>query len=171
MEIKNNEGELTGVHLQENWKVWPKKRAVFYVTFLLVFFITAIVFALYVISQFDLKAGLIILAIAIGVFLLVNITTILMIFKPAEYHVVIKNDKLIITCNEKEMLSLTSQETRKIIVYRQDSDIEGIGIYEVEPDNFSAGVGYRLNLSYIPNGEIIELVKLLELFYGQDRLL
>ena len=171
MEIKNNEGKLIGVRLQENWKVWPQKRAIVFVTFSLTFFITAIGFAYYIIPRFNLKAGLVVLAIAIGVFLLVNISTILMIFKPAEYNVVIKNDKLIITCDEKEVLSITSQNTRKIIVYRHDSDIEGIGIYEVEPSTFSAGVGYRLNLSYIPNEEIVELVKLLELFYSRDRLL
>lgn len=171
MEIKNNEGKLIGVQLQENWKVWPQKRAIVFVTFSLVFFITVLGFVFYIISQLNLKSGLIVLAIAIGVFLLVNTATILKALKPAKYNVMTENGILTITCNGKEKLSITPQYTNRIIIYRHDNDLEGIGIYEVEPNALSDGVGYKLDLSYIPNDEIRELLRLLELFYGRDRLL
>lgn len=170
MEIKNSEGKLIGVQLQENWKVWLQKRAIVYVTFSIVFFITVIGFVFYVTSQLNLKSGLIVLAIAIVVFLLVNTATILKALKPAKYNVMTENGILTITCNGKEELSITPQYTNKIIIYHHDSELEGIGIYEVEPNILSNGVGYRLDVSYIPIAEIKELLKLLELFYGHDRL-
>lgn len=115
--------------------------------------------------------GIALLLICVLFFALINIQMIIKMFNPAEFTVIIEGDTLVIRRNRKEKLSVTSMKTKKIFLVRQLGDIVIIGIYEEEPGFLSSGKGYRVPLAFIPQEQVSNFIRLLQDFYGKDRLL
>lgn len=170
----SNEESLNIVLMKEKWSEWLKKRKKTFI-FLMIFFIGLPLFL--IISKIvagggtEIIAGIGILIICVLFVALINIQMIIKMFNPAEFIVDVEGATLIIRRNGKERLSITSMKTKKILLVRQFGDIVQIGIYEKEPGFLSSGKGYRVPLAFIPQEQISDFVRLLQTFYGKERLL
>lgn len=170
----NNEESLNMVLMKEKWSEWLKKRKKTFI-FLIILFVGIplflVTFQIAVGRGNEIMVGIALLLICVLFFALINIQMIIKMFNPAEFTVIIEGDTLVIRRNRKEKLSVTSMKTKKIFLVRQLGDIVQIGIYEEGPGFLSSGKGYRVPLAFIPQEQVSNFIRLLQDFYGKDRLL
>lgn len=174
MEIKNSKGEVIEVHLKEKWNVPVKRRPVPYI-FGLLLFILSLASMVFIIIRFGGGPRmLLVIGFYCLLFVLINLRMIIKMFKPAEYVVKTKNDTLSIIRNGTEKFSITSQKTSKIVPYQYGGDyggdIIGIIICEEIPKGLSLGKKYNARFVFVPQDEVLGLFKLLNDFYGEQRL-
>ena len=176
MEIKNNEGKNVEVHLKEKWYASIERTPVAWVIAFLIFVVAPLFLMISTIGEAEPagresshEATAIISVICILFFLLLNIPLIKRIFKPAEYVVEANNGTLTITRNGEEKLTITSQNTNKIVLNRHRRETIGMVIFLEEPDLNSQREGHPINLSFIPKEEKQEFLNLLVSFYGEER--
>ena len=162
MEIINLEEKFTGVQLQERWQEWPSKHPVAFALLLVMFLLLPIVSMFLLFTDGEVTLGLLIFALPFCFFLLINLATIIKMFKPAEYLVKIQEGTLTVSRNKEEKFSIALQDIKKIVFFRHAGTITGVTIYKEAPDIFYSGKGYNLPLAYIPQKEIEELAGLLQ---------
>lgn len=169
MEKTNSESKIKEVRLKTKWyegiKIAPIANGLMFL-----FFIGGSILTLILGISTGNKVGYVMAVACLLFYVLPNIPIIIKIIKPTEYVVSADGDLLRIYKNGKEIYSITSQETKKIVLTAFIGKILSIGIYKVAPEAFSSGEGKNLSLSFISKNETSELIKLLLDFYGEQRL-
>lgn len=162
MEMENNERINKEVCLKTKWYEAIKKAPISNAVLFLMFFGGSLLMLFTGFSTGD-KESFFMGSIALLFYILLNIPIILRILKPIEYVVRINGDLLTIYKNGKTWYSITSQETNKIVLSVFLRKIIGIVFFK------SSGEWKQWKMNYISKDEAMELMKLLQDFYGEQR--